>query len=183
MRTSCCSCLIWCECNVSLLWISFTFFFFFVCFFYGLNWLHTHTHTRTLLISCVFFFHVLVLFTGLGHQCGSRSKSEFYYTLNGSSVDPPVQTKSKSTWYIDEGKTRVLVGCHPCYWQAPVYDKLHAKTFHAGYLFWCRIDLIYWHWIMIRGSVPAVLEDISTLWCYRLLLMQVSSKCNTRESK
>uniref|UniRef100_A0A7N9AQN6 Ubiquitin carboxyl-terminal hydrolase CYLD n=1 Tax=Mastacembelus armatus TaxID=205130 RepID=A0A7N9AQN6_9TELE len=34
--------------------------------------------------------------------CGSRSKSEFYYTLNGSSVDPPVQSKSKSTWYIDE---------------------------------------------------------------------------------
>ncbi|KAM9765434.1 LOW QUALITY PROTEIN: ubiquitin carboxyl-terminal hydrolase CYLD [Menidia menidia] len=39
---------------------------------------------------------------GLGHQCGSRSKSEFYYTLNGSSLDPPVQPKSKSTWYIDE---------------------------------------------------------------------------------
>uniref|UniRef100_A0A674BVV7 Ubiquitin carboxyl-terminal hydrolase CYLD n=1 Tax=Salmo trutta TaxID=8032 RepID=A0A674BVV7_SALTR len=34
--------------------------------------------------------------------CGSRSKSEFYYTLNGSSVDHPVQAKSKSTWYIDE---------------------------------------------------------------------------------
>uniref|UniRef100_A0A665VD99 Ubiquitin carboxyl-terminal hydrolase CYLD n=1 Tax=Echeneis naucrates TaxID=173247 RepID=A0A665VD99_ECHNA len=47
-------------------------------------------------------FYVLVLFTGLGHQCGSRSKSEFYYTLNGSSVDPPAQSKSKSTWYIDE---------------------------------------------------------------------------------
>uniref|UniRef100_G3PWS2 Ubiquitin carboxyl-terminal hydrolase CYLD n=1 Tax=Gasterosteus aculeatus aculeatus TaxID=481459 RepID=G3PWS2_GASAC len=39
---------------------------------------------------------------GLGHHCGSRSKSEFYYTLNGSSVDPPAQSKSKSTWYIDE---------------------------------------------------------------------------------
>uniref|UniRef100_A0A3P8XPH4 Ubiquitin carboxyl-terminal hydrolase CYLD n=1 Tax=Esox lucius TaxID=8010 RepID=A0A3P8XPH4_ESOLU len=39
---------------------------------------------------------------GLGLQCGSRSKSEFYYTLNGSSVDHPVQAKSKSTWYIDE---------------------------------------------------------------------------------
>ncbi|XP_062326729.1 ubiquitin carboxyl-terminal hydrolase CYLD isoform X2 [Osmerus eperlanus] len=39
---------------------------------------------------------------GLGHQCGTRSKSEFYYTLNGSSVDPPAQSKSKSTWYIDE---------------------------------------------------------------------------------
>uniref|UniRef100_W5LH55 Ubiquitin carboxyl-terminal hydrolase CYLD n=1 Tax=Astyanax mexicanus TaxID=7994 RepID=W5LH55_ASTMX len=31
-----------------------------------------------------------------------RSKSEFYYTLNGSSVDHPAQSKSKSTWYIDE---------------------------------------------------------------------------------
>ncbi|KAJ3594206.1 hypothetical protein NHX12_006537 [Muraenolepis orangiensis] len=39
---------------------------------------------------------------GLGHQCSSRSKSEFYYTLNGSSADPPCQPKSKSTWYIDE---------------------------------------------------------------------------------
>ncbi|XP_053721621.1 ubiquitin carboxyl-terminal hydrolase CYLD isoform X3 [Synchiropus splendidus] len=39
---------------------------------------------------------------GLSHQCSSRSKSEFYYTLNGSSVDPPIQPKSKSTWYIDE---------------------------------------------------------------------------------
>ncbi|XP_048886613.1 ubiquitin carboxyl-terminal hydrolase CYLD isoform X1 [Brienomyrus brachyistius] len=39
---------------------------------------------------------------GLGLQCGNRSKSEFYYTFNGSSVDHPVQSKSKSTWYIDE---------------------------------------------------------------------------------
>uniref|UniRef100_A0A8C5DYL7 Ubiquitin carboxyl-terminal hydrolase CYLD n=1 Tax=Gouania willdenowi TaxID=441366 RepID=A0A8C5DYL7_GOUWI len=39
---------------------------------------------------------------GLGHQCGSRSKSDFYYTLNGSSLEPPPQPKSKSTWYIDE---------------------------------------------------------------------------------
>uniref|UniRef100_A0A8C5DYP3 Ubiquitin carboxyl-terminal hydrolase CYLD n=1 Tax=Gouania willdenowi TaxID=441366 RepID=A0A8C5DYP3_GOUWI len=38
----------------------------------------------------------------LGHQCGSRSKSDFYYTLNGSSLEPPPQPKSKSTWYIDE---------------------------------------------------------------------------------
>ncbi|XP_072527128.1 ubiquitin carboxyl-terminal hydrolase CYLD isoform X1 [Salminus brasiliensis] len=39
---------------------------------------------------------------GLGLQAASRSKSEFYYTLNGSSVDHPAQSKSKSTWYIDE---------------------------------------------------------------------------------
>ena len=51
-----------------------------------------------------FPLHLRVLFAGLGHQCGSRSKSEFYYTLNGSSVDTPCQPKSKSTWYIDEGK-------------------------------------------------------------------------------
>uniref|UniRef100_A0A8C7WCQ8 Ubiquitin carboxyl-terminal hydrolase CYLD n=1 Tax=Oncorhynchus mykiss TaxID=8022 RepID=A0A8C7WCQ8_ONCMY len=38
----------------------------------------------------------------LTSNCGSRSKSELYYTLNGSSVDHPVQAKSKSTWYIDE---------------------------------------------------------------------------------
>ncbi|XP_059387981.1 ubiquitin carboxyl-terminal hydrolase CYLD-like isoform X1 [Carassius carassius] len=39
---------------------------------------------------------------GLGLQPGSRSKSEFYYTLNGSSVDHPAQSKAKGTWYIDE---------------------------------------------------------------------------------
>ncbi|KAM9493124.1 ubiquitin carboxyl-terminal hydrolase CYLD isoform 1-T2 [Clarias gariepinus] len=39
---------------------------------------------------------------GLGLQAANRSKSEFYYTLNGSSVDHPSQSKSKSTWYIDE---------------------------------------------------------------------------------
>ncbi|XP_051569761.1 ubiquitin carboxyl-terminal hydrolase CYLD-like isoform X2 [Myxocyprinus asiaticus] len=39
---------------------------------------------------------------GLGLQTGSRSKSEFYYTLNGSSVDHPAQSKAKSSWYIDE---------------------------------------------------------------------------------
>uniref|UniRef100_A0A7N6FDX3 Ubiquitin carboxyl-terminal hydrolase CYLD n=1 Tax=Anabas testudineus TaxID=64144 RepID=A0A7N6FDX3_ANATE len=62
-----------------------------------------YTHAHFAYLSVLFSFHVLVLFTGLGHQCGSRSKSEFYYTLNGSSIDPPVQSKSKSTWYIDEG--------------------------------------------------------------------------------
>ncbi len=74
------------------------------------------------------FFNVLVLFTGLGHQCGSRSKSEFYYTLNGSSVDPPVQSKSKTTWYIDEGKIWVLMECQPSYRQATVYNKLHPNA-------------------------------------------------------
>uniref|UniRef100_A0A8C1NJB7 ubiquitinyl hydrolase 1 n=1 Tax=Cyprinus carpio TaxID=7962 RepID=A0A8C1NJB7_CYPCA len=45
---------------------------------------------------------------GLGLQPGSRSKSEFYYTLNGSSADHPAQSKAKSTWYIDE----VMVHAH-----------------------------------------------------------------------
>lgn len=75
------------------------------------------------------FSCTLLLFTGLGHQSGSRSKSEFYYTLNGSSVDPPAQSKSKSTWYIDEGKTLVLVGHQLSYWQAPVYIHLCIYPF------------------------------------------------------
>uniref|UniRef100_A0A6I8NN38 Ubiquitin carboxyl-terminal hydrolase CYLD n=1 Tax=Ornithorhynchus anatinus TaxID=9258 RepID=A0A6I8NN38_ORNAN len=33
---------------------------------------------------------------------GSRSRSELFYNLNGSSVDSQPQTKPKSTWYIDE---------------------------------------------------------------------------------
>lgn len=77
-------------------------------------------------ISKLFCFLVLVLSTGLGHQSGCRSKSEFYYTLNGSSVDPPVQSKSKSTWYIDEGKPWVLMGHLAPSWQAPVYKCLKA---------------------------------------------------------
>lgn len=83
------------------------------------------SQSRIWLCLCVYCY-LLVLFTGLGHQCGSRSKSEFYYTLNGSSVDPPVQSKSKSTWYIDEGKTWVLMGRQPSYLQAPVNNKIHT---------------------------------------------------------
>uniref|UniRef100_A0A672QU30 Ubiquitin carboxyl-terminal hydrolase CYLD n=1 Tax=Sinocyclocheilus grahami TaxID=75366 RepID=A0A672QU30_SINGR len=45
---------------------------------------------------------VISKYSWLGLQPGSRSKSEFYYTLNGSSVDHPAQSKAKSTWYIDE---------------------------------------------------------------------------------
>ncbi|KAK7795171.1 hypothetical protein U0070_020488, partial [Myodes glareolus] len=33
---------------------------------------------------------------------GSRSRSELFYTLNGSSVDSQQQSKSKNQWYIDE---------------------------------------------------------------------------------
>lgn len=34
---------------------------------------------------------------------GNRNRSEFFYTLNGSSIDSQPQPKSKNTWYIDEG--------------------------------------------------------------------------------
>uniref|UniRef100_M4APE0 Ubiquitin carboxyl-terminal hydrolase CYLD n=1 Tax=Xiphophorus maculatus TaxID=8083 RepID=M4APE0_XIPMA len=47
-------------------------------------------------------YYVGVDMVRLAHQCGGRSKSDFYYTLNGSSLDSPAQPKSKSTWYIDE---------------------------------------------------------------------------------
>ncbi|XP_078236579.1 ubiquitin carboxyl-terminal hydrolase CYLD isoform X2 [Pogona vitticeps] len=40
--------------------------------------------------------------TGALPDPGSRSRSEFFYTLNGSSVDSQPQMKSKNTWYIDE---------------------------------------------------------------------------------
>ncbi|KAK6480179.1 ubiquitin carboxyl-terminal hydrolase CYLD isoform X2 [Huso huso] len=39
---------------------------------------------------------------GITSQSGSRSRSAFYYTLNGSTIDHQPQSKSKSTWYIDE---------------------------------------------------------------------------------
>uniref|UniRef100_A0A8B9HG91 Ubiquitin carboxyl-terminal hydrolase CYLD n=1 Tax=Astyanax mexicanus TaxID=7994 RepID=A0A8B9HG91_ASTMX len=66
-------------------------------------------HTRLVPICDVMpgeyspLFHlILFFFVWVGLQAASRSKSEFYYTLNGSSVDHPAQSKSKSTWYIDE---------------------------------------------------------------------------------
>ncbi|KAJ7311848.1 hypothetical protein JRQ81_006161 [Phrynocephalus forsythii] len=40
--------------------------------------------------------------TGALPDPGSRNRSEFFYTLNGSSVDSQPQMKSKNTWYIDE---------------------------------------------------------------------------------
>ena len=158
MRTSVAAALIWCEWNVLLCVIFFFILISFTekadyscwlidlfltvlypfishlvcCWKIGTKHAFRHKHTNTLihiLLISVCFFRVLVLFTGLGHQCGSRSKSEFYYTLNGSSVDPPAQSKSKSTWYIDEGKTWVLMGCQPSYRQAPVYNKLLANPF------------------------------------------------------
>ncbi|XP_041505941.1 ubiquitin carboxyl-terminal hydrolase CYLD-like [Microtus oregoni] len=40
--------------------------------------------------------------TGSTSDPGSRSRSELFYTLNGSSVDSQQQSKSKNSWYIDE---------------------------------------------------------------------------------
>ncbi|XP_053127209.1 ubiquitin carboxyl-terminal hydrolase CYLD isoform X2 [Hemicordylus capensis] len=40
--------------------------------------------------------------TGALSDSGSRNRSEFFYTLNGSSADSQPQMKSKNTWYIDE---------------------------------------------------------------------------------
>ncbi|XP_057609515.1 ubiquitin carboxyl-terminal hydrolase CYLD isoform X1 [Chionomys nivalis] len=40
--------------------------------------------------------------TGSTSDPGSRSRSELFYTLNGSSVDSQQQSKSKNPWYIDE---------------------------------------------------------------------------------
>ncbi|XP_059713077.1 ubiquitin carboxyl-terminal hydrolase CYLD isoform X2 [Haemorhous mexicanus] len=39
---------------------------------------------------------------GSTSEPGNRSRSEVFYTLNGSSVDSQPQTKPKSPWYIDE---------------------------------------------------------------------------------
>ncbi|XP_032606381.2 ubiquitin carboxyl-terminal hydrolase CYLD isoform X2 [Taeniopygia guttata] len=39
---------------------------------------------------------------GSTSEPGNRSRSEVFYTLNGSSVDSQPQTKTKSPWYIDE---------------------------------------------------------------------------------
>uniref|UniRef100_A0A8C2EW19 Ubiquitin carboxyl-terminal hydrolase CYLD n=1 Tax=Cyprinus carpio TaxID=7962 RepID=A0A8C2EW19_CYPCA len=62
----------------------------------------SHTHTHTVYCLPVFLSSYRDCYSGLGLQPGNRSKSEFYYTLNGSSADHPAQSKAKSTWYIDE---------------------------------------------------------------------------------
>ncbi|KAM8947349.1 ubiquitin carboxyl-terminal hydrolase CYLD isoform 2-T2 [Pelodytes ibericus] len=40
--------------------------------------------------------------TGTTSDSGSRNRSEFFYTLNGSSLETPHQPKAKSTWYMEE---------------------------------------------------------------------------------
>ncbi|XP_044283627.1 ubiquitin carboxyl-terminal hydrolase CYLD isoform X4 [Varanus komodoensis] len=48
------------------------------------------------------FGHSKAKSTGALPDSGNRNRSEFFYTLNGSSVDSQPQMKSKNTWYIDE---------------------------------------------------------------------------------
>ncbi|XP_062997457.1 ubiquitin carboxyl-terminal hydrolase CYLD isoform X3 [Elgaria multicarinata webbii] len=48
------------------------------------------------------FSHSKAKSTGALSDPGNRNRSEYFYTLNGSSVDSQPQTKSKNTWYIDE---------------------------------------------------------------------------------
>uniref|UniRef100_A0A8C3THG2 Ubiquitin carboxyl-terminal hydrolase CYLD n=1 Tax=Chelydra serpentina TaxID=8475 RepID=A0A8C3THG2_CHESE len=48
------------------------------------------------------FNHSKQKITGSTSEPGNRNRSEFFYTLNGSSVDSQPQTKSKNTRYIDE---------------------------------------------------------------------------------
>ncbi|XP_053555489.1 ubiquitin carboxyl-terminal hydrolase CYLD isoform X2 [Bombina bombina] len=44
--------------------------------------------------------------TGSTSESGSRNRSEFFYTLNGSSVETQLQPKAKSNWYIDDARER-----------------------------------------------------------------------------
>lgn len=53
-------------------------------------------------------FNKICCFPGSTSESGNRSRSEVFYTLNGSSVDSQPQTKTKSPWYIDEGKERIV---------------------------------------------------------------------------
>uniref|UniRef100_A0A8C5BZ75 Ubiquitin carboxyl-terminal hydrolase CYLD n=1 Tax=Gadus morhua TaxID=8049 RepID=A0A8C5BZ75_GADMO len=82
--------------------------------------------------------------------CGSRSKSEFYYTLNGSSVDPPCQPKSKSTWYIDEAFGGYL--------SEVVHENTPPRTEHDG------LDVMVGKKKGIQGHYNSCYLD-STLFC------------------
>ncbi|XP_074864976.1 ubiquitin carboxyl-terminal hydrolase CYLD isoform X1 [Carettochelys insculpta] len=48
------------------------------------------------------FNHSKQKVTGSTSEPVNRNRSEFFYALNGSSVDSQPQAKSKNTWYIDE---------------------------------------------------------------------------------
>ncbi|XP_063801387.1 ubiquitin carboxyl-terminal hydrolase CYLD isoform X2 [Pseudophryne corroboree] len=47
-----------------------------------------------------------VLHSGSTSESGSRNRSEFFYTLNGSSAETPHQPKTKTSWYMDEARER-----------------------------------------------------------------------------
>ncbi|KAM4721634.1 ubiquitin carboxyl-terminal hydrolase CYLD isoform 2-T2 [Rhinophrynus dorsalis] len=65
--------------------------------------------------------------TGSTSEPGSRTRSEFFYTLNGSSVETQLQPKSKSSWYMDEARDRSSRG------SAGVQESSRCETF-GGYL-------------------------------------------------
>ncbi|XP_038609589.1 ubiquitin carboxyl-terminal hydrolase CYLD isoform X2 [Tachyglossus aculeatus] len=53
-------------------------------------------------VESTLLLHINDIIPGSTSDPGSRSRSELFYNLNGSSVDSQPQTKPKSTWYIDE---------------------------------------------------------------------------------
>ncbi|XP_036997475.2 ubiquitin carboxyl-terminal hydrolase CYLD isoform X3 [Artibeus jamaicensis] len=53
-------------------------------------------------VESTILLHINDIIPGSTSDPGSRSRSELFYTLNGSSVDSQPQPKSKNTWYIDE---------------------------------------------------------------------------------
>ncbi|KAH0619633.1 hypothetical protein JD844_000435 [Phrynosoma platyrhinos] len=53
-------------------------------------------------VESTLLLHINDIIPGALSDPGNRNRSEFFYTLNGSSVDSQPQTKSKNTWYIDE---------------------------------------------------------------------------------
>uniref|UniRef100_U3JBC7 Ubiquitin carboxyl-terminal hydrolase CYLD n=1 Tax=Ficedula albicollis TaxID=59894 RepID=U3JBC7_FICAL len=53
-------------------------------------------------VESTLLLHINDVIPGSTSEPGNRSRSEVFYTLNGSSVDSQPQTKTKSPWYIDE---------------------------------------------------------------------------------
>ncbi|KAH0510206.1 Ubiquitin carboxyl-terminal hydrolase CYLD [Microtus ochrogaster] len=53
-------------------------------------------------VESTILLHINDIIPGSTSDPGSRSRSELFYTLNGSSVDSQQQSKSKNSWYIDE---------------------------------------------------------------------------------
>ncbi|XP_064414616.1 ubiquitin carboxyl-terminal hydrolase CYLD isoform X2 [Latimeria chalumnae] len=53
-------------------------------------------------VESTLLLHINDIIPGLTSQPGNRSRSEFYYTINGTSNDFQQQTKLKNTWFVDE---------------------------------------------------------------------------------